>query len=272
MAEGSKLAEPVAGALLTVDDTPPVAIYNPAGRSPFLLIGDHAGALVPDGLAKLGLPEAELGRHIALDIGVAALGQRMADLLDATFIHQRYSRLVIDCNRAPDRDDAILAVSDGTAIPGNVGLTRTARGHRVEAIQQPYQRAIADELARRAAGHRPAVLVSLHSFTPVLATQRRPWHIGILYDGGETRFARRVLALLAADASLCIGDNEPYRMDDIDFTVPRHAYGGGLAYVEVEVRQDCLAAEESFERMAAVLSCALGRALDSASEPVDEAP
>ena len=109
--------------LLGPDDVSPFVVVNPSGGSSFLLLGDHAGRAVPASLAGLGLGPEAMERHIAWDIGIAGLGERLASALDACFIRQTYSRLVIDCNRQPGAADAAPAVSDGTAIPGNVGLS-----------------------------------------------------------------------------------------------------------------------------------------------------
>ena len=229
--------------LLTADDPTPVVVLNPAAPSPFLLTGDHAGIAIPKSLDRLGLSDADLARHIACDIGVAAIGRLLAEQLDAVFIHQAYSRLVIDCNRDPAAPDAMPAVSDGTAIPGNIALSGDDdRATRVAAIHAPYHAAIAAEIARREALGQPTIFVALHSFTPVMAGVARPWDIGILHDGGDPTFARAVLAALAAQPGFVTGDNEPYHMDDTDHSVPRHAYPRRLPYVEVEFRQDHLAA------------------------------
>jgi predicted N-formylglutamate amidohydrolase len=247
-------------ALLGRDDPSPVDIFNPGGSSSFLLIGDHAGNLVPAALQALGLPRTELERHIGWDIGVADLGRRLGTALDATFIAQRYSRLVIDCNRSPGRVDAMPEVSDGTAIAANSGLGEQARAARVEAIQEPYQRAIADELARRDARGERTILVALHSFTPAMQGVARPWHAGVLHDQGDTRFAMAVLDRLRGEAGLIVGDNEPYSMDVIDYTVPLHAWQAGRPYLELEVRQDLLASADGIaqwaERLARLLPAA----------------
>ncbi|MET0268872.1 MAG: N-formylglutamate amidohydrolase [Sphingomonas sp.] len=236
-------------------------MLNPAASSPFLLTGDHAGVLIPASLDSLGLSDAERARHIACDIGVRELGRRLATLLDATFVHQRYSRLVIDCNRDPASPEAIPAVSDGTAIPGNRDLADADRDARIAAIHAPYHAAVADLLDARVG--RPTVLVALHSFTPVMAGIARPWDIGILHDGGDAAFARAVLEWLDGQAGFTTGDNEPYRMDATDHSVPRHAYPRALPYVEVEFRQDHLSAPDGIARWAAVFAAALRAAADA---------
>lgn len=226
-------------ALIGANDPSPVRIANAAGRSLFLLLGDHAGNAVPAALGSLGLSQDELNRHIALDIGVHELGTQLAARLDAPFVEQHYSRLVVDCNRNPEAADAIAQVSDGTVIPGNEGLAVTAAAQRYSAIFEPYHAAIAKLLETRDAAGMVTTIVSLHSFTPQLGDEPRPWTVGVLHDGGNTRFAAALLQALRDREGELIGDNAPYRMDATDFTVPRHAYPD-RPYAEIEIRQDQL--------------------------------
>ncbi len=264
MASWTRDLDSDAGQLLLTDDDPlPVQIINPAGRSSFLLIGDHAGNRIPDRLHALGLEDDDLRRHIGWDIGVAALGEALAPLLDATFIRQTYSRLVIDCNRAPDAHDAMPLISDRTTIPGNTELTPTDRAARVGSIHAPYQDAIADALRRRDAAGIRTVLVSLHSFTPMMGSVARPWQIGILHGDGDDRFALACLEALRARAAFCVGDNEPYRMDSIDYTVPRHAFAAGRPYVEIEIRQDLLGDRAGIDRWTGEVIAMLDRAIEA---------
>ena len=241
-------------ALLTAYDPPPATIVNPDGRSPFLLIGDHAGNRIPERLGDLGLSEADRVRHIAWDIGVAALGEALAKALDAPFVRQTYSRLVIDCNRAPDAHDAIASRSDGSDVPGNITATPAERAARVAEIHAPYHTAIAAEIARRDAAGVETILVALHSFTPVMGPAPRPWQIGVLHDRGDASFALACLDALRQRAKLTVGDNEPYRMDGIDYTIPRHAYPGRRRYVETEIRQDLLSGGEGIAQWTELLS------------------
>jgi predicted N-formylglutamate amidohydrolase len=245
-------------ALLGPGDPAPVVVVNPARHSPFLLIGDHAGLAIPSALGSLGLSSQDLARHIACDIGVRGLGEAMAQLLDATFLHQVYSRLVIDCNRDPQSAEICPVESDGTHIPGNDGLGAAARAERIAAIHDPYHRAIAEEIARRLAAGLPVVLVSLHSFTPVMGGHARPWHVGVLHAGGTEVFALAVMAALQAAGAFVVGDNEPYHMDATDHTVPRHAFDLGLDYVELEIRQDLIARASGQREWARTLADALG--------------
>jgi predicted N-formylglutamate amidohydrolase len=246
--------------LLGRGDPAPVEIVNADGASPILLIGDHAGRAIPAALRDLGLPPGAIDQHIAWDIGVAGLGARLAVALDAPFIRQAYSRLVVDCNRAPGAADSMPGVSDGVAIPGNADLTAGEIEARLAAIYRPYQDRIAEALDQRQGAARASVLVSLHSFTPTMQGQARPWRYGVLHRG-DSALSRRMLALLRAELGEAAGDNQPYAMDQTDNTVPLHADPRGLDYLELEVRQDLIADAAGQDAAAALLARLLLQAL-----------
>jgi predicted N-formylglutamate amidohydrolase len=227
--------------LLGAADVPPVFEENAAGRSPYLLTCDHYGRLIPRVLGDLGVPASEMERHIAWDIGIAGVAEGLAKRLDAHLIAQRYSRLVIDCNRPPCVGSSIPVISEATAIPGNEGLTRAAAEARRQSIFDPYHRRIGEIIDRRLREGVPTVLVSLHSFTPVYAGVARPWHIGTLYNR-DTRLPPLLLRLLRAKGDLVVGDNEPYAVsDETDYTIPVHGEVRGLMNSGIEIRQDLIA-------------------------------
>jgi predicted N-formylglutamate amidohydrolase len=227
--------------LLAADEPAPVTVHNENGRSPYLLVADHAGNAMPRALGRLGLAERECRRHIAWDIGIAGVCRAMADALDATLVQQNYSRLVIDCNRMPGAETSIAEISELTSVPGNIGLSEGRKAARVREIFRPYHDRIEAELERRRQAGRPAVLVAMHSFTPVFKGVARPWHAGVLYNR-DPRFAHLVLALLEREPGLVIGDNEPYSVTDAtDYTIPVHGERRGLHHVAIEVRQDLIA-------------------------------
>jgi predicted N-formylglutamate amidohydrolase len=226
--------------LLGSQDVPPVLEENAAGRSPFLVTCDHYGRLIPKALGDLGLPESELSRHIAWDIGIAGVAERLSKQLDAHLIAQRYSRLVIDCNRPPAAASSIPRISEATTIPGNEGLAREAAETRRQTIFDPYHRHIQGVIDARLRAGMPTVLVSLHSFTPVYAGIARPWHIGTLYQR-DTRLPPLLLGQLRTEADLVVGDNEPYAVsDETDYTIPVHAEARGLMNSGIEIRQDLI--------------------------------
>ena len=244
--------------LLGVNDTPPVFELNASGQSPFLFTSDHYGRLIPKPLGDLGLPETELTRHIAWDIGIAGVADRLSNMLGAHLIAQRYSRLVIDCNRPPRVASSIPRLSEATTIPGNEGLSREDAELRRRAIFDPYHRRIDEVIDRRLAAKRPTILVSLHSFTPVYAGVRRPWHIGTLYHRDKA-LPPLLLKALRAEGDLVIGDNEPYAVsDETDYTIPVHGEARGLTNSGIEIRQDLIADQSAQQQWAERLARILG--------------
>lgn len=243
--------------LLDADDPAPFTVVNREGRSPILLVGDHAGRRIPRALGTLGLTPAELDRHIAWDIGVRGLGERLSARLDACFVRQTYSRLVIDCNRLPHTPGSIPEFSDGVQIPGNIGLTPHQVRARIEEVFDPYHAQVGTFLNSRSA----PLLVSLHSFTPSLQQTPRPWKFGVLHEA-PSRFSQIVLQRLKARHGDAVGDNQPYAMSDVDHTVPTHAYPRNLDYLELEVRQDLVGDPAGVEEVAEFLGETLAGAVD----------
>ncbi|MEO6841878.1 MAG: N-formylglutamate amidohydrolase [Bradyrhizobium sp.] len=226
--------------LLGNAEVPPVHEQNAGGHSPFLLTCDHYGRLIPRVLGDLGLLESELTRHIAWDIGIAGVAETLATHLDAHLVAQRYSRLVIDCNRPPSAPSSIPIISEATTVPGNEGIAREAAEARRRQIFDPYHQRIDAVIDQRIREGRPTALVSLHSFTPVYAGIARPWHIGTLYHR-DTRLPPLLLKQLRAEADLVVGDNEPYAVsDDTDYTIPVHGEARGLMNSGIEIRQDLI--------------------------------
>jgi predicted N-formylglutamate amidohydrolase len=244
--------------LLGDEDVPPVHEDNATGRSPFLLTCDHYGRTIPRILGDLGLPKSDLARHIAWDIGIAGVADALSKDLKAHLIAQRYSRLVIDCNRPPEAPSSIPRISEATTISGNGDLARKAAETRRRAIFDPYHRRIAEVIDRRLRDGIPTVLVSLHSFTPVYAGVARPWHIGTLYHR-DTILPPLLLELLRAEPDLVVGDNEPYAVsDETDYTIPVHGEKRGLINTGIEIRQDLIAdpagQKEWADRLARIFS------------------
>jgi predicted N-formylglutamate amidohydrolase len=243
--------------LLEADEPEPVEILRAHGSSDFFFTADHAGRHIPRRLGRLGLTEAELSRHIAWDIGIMGVARLLSATLDATAVLQRYSRLVIDCNRDPAVASSIPEVSEHTIIPGNRGLSAAEAASRRAAVFDPYHWVIADLLDSRQRQGRRTVLVALHSFTPVFKGEARPMHVGILYNRDD-RLARILLDLLSRDAELVVGDNAPYRVSDItDYGIPVHGERRGLPHVEVEIRQDLIETETGQGEWSARLAGAL---------------
>jgi len=250
--------------LLAGDEPPPFEVANAGGAAPLVLVCDHASNRVPRALRQLGLTAAALGEHIGWDIGAAAVARHIARRFDAPLALTGYSRLVIDCNRALDDPSSIPAESDGVAVPGNRGLSPEEPARRAEALFHPYHAAVDDLVVARAKRDVAIAVISIHSFTPVFASQRRPWHVGVLWNQ-DGRIAIPLLGALRGHAELVIGDNEPYSgRDAVGYTVRQHAERRGLAHVALEIRQDLIAGADGAARWAAIVGDALGDALPAA--------
>ena len=226
--------------MLDPDEPHPVRVLREHGASSIFLTGDHAGRSVPRRLRGLGVPLAEMERHIAWDIGIAGVTERLSEALDATAVLQAYSRLVIDCNRDPSWATAMPVVSEYTPVPGNEGLSDGDRAARVAAIFTPYHDRIRGLLDARATAGRRTLFVAMHSFTPSFKGERRDMQVGVLFHR-DVRMANTMLDLLRAEGDLIVGENEPYAItDNSDYSVPTHAEGRGLVHVEIEIRQDLI--------------------------------
>lgn len=242
--------------LLAVDEPPAVEVLNAEASAPILLVCDHASNRIPRALAGLGLEADALHRHIAYDIGAASLTRLLAARLQACAVLTGYSRLVIDVNRQPGDPQSILAVSDGTLIPGNADLSLAEQEARTEIFHWPYHHAIDAAFARlRRSGPAP-ILFSIHTFTPSLAGLDRIWDLGVLWNR-DPRLAVPLIEILSRQRDLCVGDNEPYSGRDIAYTVNLHAGSAGLANAAIEVRQDHCEREGELLRWAEMLGDAL---------------
>jgi len=229
--------------LLGADEPAPFLEEHSGGRSNFVIVVDHASLRIPRRLGDLGLPAAELQRHIAWDIGALGVARRMASTLDAPLVAQNYSRLVIDCNRDPKVATSIPTVGEAIGIPGNIGLQAEEIAARRAEIFDPYHRRIGALLDARAAAGRPTILVAQHSMTNVFKGVRRDMHAAVLYNR-DRRFAGLVLDELRREAGLTVGDNQPYFVsDETDYTIPQHGEARGLPHVEIEIRQDLIGDE-----------------------------
>jgi predicted N-formylglutamate amidohydrolase len=250
--------------LLGADDPRPFDVAGRDAPSPFVIICDHASRRLPRALDSLGLSSGALATHIAWDIGALGVARALASALDAFVAWQRYSRLVIDCNRPLSSADSIVTRSERTDVPGNANLTAADAAARAAEIFRPYHAEIRNHLDTRRAAHRPAILVSVHSFTPVFLDVPRPWHCGVLFNR-DARLAEPLLSLLRDEPGLVVGCNEPYAASDLtDFSLVHHGEARDIPCVEIEIRQDLIddpAAQNAWAQR-------LARLLPAAAQPL----
>jgi predicted N-formylglutamate amidohydrolase len=254
MPNDSTAQPPVTSSLIGRDDPAPFVVLHEHGTAPALVICDHASRAFPKGMQRLGLPELPSWQHIAWDIGAGELARGLSNALDAPAVLAGYSRLIVDCNRKPDDPEAFRRESDGWVIPGNAALTEFERRTRLGCFFDPYHETIAAMLADFRRRETVPMIISVHTFTPQMAGQARPWHIGVLWDKDEPS-ARRLLAGLRAVEGLVVGDNEPYSgKHPSDYTIDHHAEQAGLPHICIEVRQDTLESPAGVERWVRLLS------------------
>ncbi len=217
----------------------PYGVHNPDGQSAFILMCDHAGQALPAEYGTLGLAESVFDEHIAYDIGAASLARRISDRLDAPAVMARYSRLLIDPNRAPDHPGLIATHSDGIDIPGNLAVDSVERARRKAAYYDPFHKAIDSLVGRRRARGAVPAIIGIHSFTPIMQGAGRPWQAGILWNR-DPRLAEPLIAYLRRDPNLAIGDNQPYSGRLLGHSMDHHGGDNGFANMVIEVRQDLI--------------------------------
>jgi predicted N-formylglutamate amidohydrolase len=197
-----------------------------------LVVSDHASNRVPEDI-DLGIHPELLTQHMALDIGVAEVGALMAVRPGFAAFQGDVSRLVCDFNREVHAPALIPIASDGHAIPGNA-LDHEGHEARLERFYHPYHDALAALLQQTP----QTLILSLHSFTPQLASsaEPRPWHCGVLYNHDE-RAARLAIPWLEGEG-LIVGDQQPYSGRLLNHTMNHHAEADGRPYLGIEIRQD----------------------------------
>jgi predicted N-formylglutamate amidohydrolase len=212
-----------------------------AGRADagLILLCDHAANALPAGYGTLGLPEAQLKRHIAYDIGAAEVTRLLNRALGTPALLTRYSRLLIDPNRGADDPTLIMRLSDGAIVPGNRHIDTMEREKRTELYYRPYHEAISGVIEGCLAAGVPPAILSIHSFTESWKGVSRPWHVSVLWDR-DPRLARPLLDLLYAENDMIVGENEPYTGQYQGDTLWQHGTERGLAHAIVEIRQDLI--------------------------------
>jgi len=240
--------------LIGPGDSPPFMTYNDHGKACVLLVADHASPYFPADMNQLGLADWVLEQHVCCDLGSDMLARFLADNLDAQAVLAGFSRLIIDPNRQLDDPSACPEVSDGIAIPGNIGLDAESKAQRVQSFFKPYHDAISARLEALEQRDLVPAMISIHTCTPVFDRIVRPWHIGIMWDK-DSRISSPLIKHFNQLDEICIGDNEPYSgRHPHDFTIDYHAEPAGLPHVGIEVRQDLVMDSEGARKWAGILA------------------
>ncbi|OED37274.1 hypothetical protein AB833_24280 [Chromatiales bacterium (ex Bugula neritina AB1)] len=256
--------------LLSDEDPRAVEIYNPievckaTDAVPGLLLCEHAGQEIPLSLKSLGLSSDSLDTHIAYDIGAENTAKNIARALSVMLIIQRYSRLVIDCNRPPEAADSIPEISHGTSIPGNRQLSDIEKQQRVEEIFNPLDHTINEHFANNSVRW----AFSIHSFTPELNGKQRPWDLGLLFRN-DTSTAISMAEYASVNYPLInIGLNQPYEIEDqSDWFIPQHAEKHRIANCLIEIRNDHIRTVSGQQKWAAIVADLIRHSVGNASMP-----
>jgi predicted N-formylglutamate amidohydrolase len=243
------------------NEAPPFRRIEGDWKSGVLILCDHAANLIPAAYGTLGLTPEDLARHIAYDIGAAAVAEHLARALGAPALFTRYSRLLIDPNRGRDDPTLVMQVSDGRMVPGNAAVDDAEIEARIERFYAPYHQAIEASIDEGVAAGKPPVLLAIHSFTQAWKSVPRPWHVAVLWDK-DPRLASALLRELEAIPDITVGDNVPYSGQLKGDTLYQHGTLRGLAHALIEVRQDLILGPEGQaewgERLAEVVRKVLG--------------
>lgn len=244
--------------LLADDEGPAAELLNPHGRSPVILVCEHASNFVPAALDGLGLDDAARVSHAAWDIGALTLARRLNTALDAPLVASRVSRLVYDCNRPPEDAGAVPEKSELIEVPGNRGLGPSELAARTRDVYLPFRNLLSRTIETRAL---PMSIVTIHSFTPVYFGKKRDVELGILHDRDD-RMARMMMRAAPKHSSLRTALNEPYAaIDGVTHTLREHAIPRGLPNVMIEVRNDLLGDDAGIARVATDLTAMLESAI-----------
>lgn len=245
-------------------------IQNPDSLNRLLFTVDHASQHIPASHNNMGLTDPSLlHRHIAWDIGIEDVTRRLADKLSATAIYARFSRLLLDANRYPEDMALTPAVSDGVLIPDNKNISARDKKQRIETYFKPYHKSIEQLLNMKIETHGLPLLISMHSFTPIMNDFERPWHIGVLWDRDD-RIARPMLEILRKNSSLVVGDNDPYSArDPLGYTMSVHGMDRGVPNVAIEIKQDLIDTHQGAEKWACIMADTISQLLDAVpADPV----
>jgi predicted N-formylglutamate amidohydrolase len=235
-----------------------VRSLRPGATNAIVLVCEHASAFIPSEFKNLGLSKEVLTSHVAWDPGALGVAEALSEMLEAELVASGISRLIYDCNRPPDAPAAMPARSEIYDIPGNVGLTAAQRAARADAYYAPFRMAVDAALAVR----EKAVLVTIHSFTPVYHGKTRDVEIGILHDR-DSGLADAILEAAADHDAHVVRRNEPYGPNDgVTHTLIEHGVSKGRPNVMIEVRNDLIRTADAQREMASLLAGWLRQAVE----------
>lgn len=132
-----------------------------------------------------------------------------------TFLEATHSRLVADLNRTEGHFITTSASDIGVDIPVNMNLSVADINERKEKYYTPWIEALASTFNRVKEAHGYAIMLDLHSFSPMFKGQEREVDIGTINPEGSrySAFAENFLAVSAAEINYVFKSNEPYDLN-----------------------------------------------------------
>ncbi len=202
---------------------------------PLLITCEHASNFIPERWKNAFQGQEELlASHRGWDPGALELSATIQRATISPLIRGEVSRLLIELNRSEDHPQLFSEIS----------ALFDSREKRLimERFYRPYRQSVQEAVGKLIRSHGCVLHLSVHSFAPVWQGRERELDVGVLFDPGrdpESIVARRFAGLLAADSSLRIRENEPYKGTDDGLTTylrtcfPESSYMG----LELEVSQ-----------------------------------
>jgi predicted N-formylglutamate amidohydrolase len=194
---------------------------------------EHAGNQVPDCYNHIfeNLKDV-LESHRGWDPGALEIARYLAAECNAPLFSCDVTRLLIEPNRSLHSQQLYSEYSQS--------LFETEHERILQQYYYPHRNSVEEVISRMS---KPALHLSIHTFTPVLNGRTRSVDIGILFDPErktEFNFSRRLYDGLEQTLPfLTIKFNEPYKGTDDGFTTYLRTKFSETEYlgIEIEVNQ-----------------------------------
>ena len=201
---------------------------------------EHAGNQVPENYSHIFADVKDvLQSHQGWDPGALEIARFVATECSAPLFSCETTRLLIETNRSLHSHQLYSRYSRK--------LYETDHDFILRQYYYPHRNSVEDVIAKVS---KPALHLSIHSFTPVLNGDTRNVDIGILFDPdrkGESDFCKQLFDGLEQTLPfLVIKFNEPYKGTDDGFTTYLRTKFSDDEYlgIEIEVNQKYLGTEQ----------------------------
>lgn len=216
-----------------------------------LLSCEHAGNQVPVRYRNLFPTEEVLNSHRGWDPGALDIAAGLSEELDLPCFTHQTTRLLVEVNRSLGHPHLFSEFSQPLGDEDKQLL--------LDKYYFPYRLRVENALAQLA---KPALQLSIHTFTPVLNEKVRLTDIGILFDPTrlfESTLSDKLLNSLRQNLpGLRIEFNEPYKGIDDGFTTYLRTRFSDEEYagIEIEINQK-IATGDELDKVIAALSASI---------------